>query len=155
LSTFFRPIIRHSAATSRWRAFVADSRAVGFYKKQSGAAMVEFAIAASIFTLLLLGILQFGYAAWVRNCIAADAREGARYAIVRGSQSGRNATSAEVISYVKTRTSLDQTITVTPQWEFANHDPGTLVTITVSHALPRFLNLAATASASSSMLIVY
>ena len=43
--------------------------------------MVEFAVVATVFTLMLLGFLEAGLAAWQKNSVAADAREGVRYAM--------------------------------------------------------------------------
>jgi len=106
-------------------------------RDDSGAAMVEFAIASSVFLTILLAIFEFGYAAWARNGVAADAREGARYAIVHGSQSGRSADSATIANVVKAKTSLDNTIVVVTTWASASHDPGTNVTVKVKHAVAR------------------
>lgn len=123
-----------------------------------GAAMVEFAIAMTIFISVLLGIIEFGFAAWAKNSVAADAREGARYGIVHGGQSGRIADSTMVANYVKTKTSLDNSIVVIPTWSSpTNKEPGSTISVKVKHAVPRRgLFLAAhTDSSTSTMVIVY
>jgi Flp pilus assembly protein TadG len=128
-----------------------------FLEDDSGAAMVEFAIATSVFITLLLAILEFGFAAWARNSVAADAREGARYAIVHGGQSGRTADSATIANYVKSKTSLDNSIVVLTTWEDVNKTPGKRVTVKVKHAVPRrgpFLP-AHTDSSSSTQIILF
>lgn len=131
--------------------------AATFQKDERGAAMVEFAIVASIFALMLLAIMEFGYAVWEKNGLASDAREGARFAIVRGSESGRTTDSTAVATYVKSKTAIDQTIQVVPTWASASKAPGTLVTVTIKHVNSRkgpFLPTR-TDSASSTMLIMY
>lgn len=129
-----------------------------FRGNEFGGAMVEFAIAGTMFIMVLLGILEFGLAMWDRNSVAEDAREGARYAIVHGSESGRTATTDSVANYVKSVTGLDNTIDVVTTWADAtNKAPGTTVTVKVRHTVPRrgpFL-AAHTDSATSTMLIVF
>lgn len=118
--------------------------------------MVEFAIAAAVFSVILLGIIEFGFAAWAKNSVASDAREGARYAIVHGSQSGRVATTDSVQNYVRGRTNLDNSIVVVTTWT-PDNKPGSLVEVKVKHAVPRrgpFL-AAHTDSSSSKMVIVF
>lgn len=120
--------------------------------------MVEFAIAATVFIVILLGILEYGFAAWAKNSVAADAREGARYAMVHGGQSGRIADATMVSNYVKSKTSLDNSIVVVTTWaDPTSKAPGTTVSVKVRHAVPRrgpFL-AAHTDSSTSTMLIVF
>ena len=52
-----------------------------------GQAMVEFALIAPIFFLVLFGLIEFGRAVYTIQMLDSAAREGARYAIVHGSQS--------------------------------------------------------------------
>ena len=108
-----------------------------FLAADDGLAMVEFALVGSIFTVILLGIIEFGLAAWQKNTTAADAREGARYAIVRGATSARVATPESVTKYVKSRTSLDTAaMSVYTTWT-PDKKPGAVVTVSVVHAVPR------------------
>ena len=120
--------------------------------------MVEFAIVAAVFTVMLLGIFEFGYSAWAKSSVAADAREGARYAMVRGATSPLGtADSAGVANFVKSKTSLDQTIVIVTTWSPATKAAGSLVTVKVKHLTPRrgpFLPTR-TDSATSSMIVVY
>jgi len=129
-----------------------------FTESEQGATMVEFAIVAGLILIpLLLGIVEFGLAAWQKNSVAADAREGARYAVVRGSTSGRTATVDSVAKYVKTRTSLDTAgLRVYASWS-PNKRPGSVVTISVAHSVPRrgpFIRAHAD-SATSKMVILF
>jgi Flp pilus assembly protein TadG len=128
----------------------------GVFVREEGNAMVEFAIAATVFISLLLGIIGLGYAAWTRNSVASGAREGARFAIVRGTSSGRVTDSAGVADYVKSKTPLDANLVVITRWS-PNKEPGSLVTVTVKHPAPAFGPFlgARTDSASSTMVVVY
>jgi Flp pilus assembly protein TadG len=132
--------------------------ASSFRNDESGAAMVEFAIAATVFIMILLGILEFGYAAWAKNSVAADAREGARYAVVHGGQSGRVADSAMVANFVKSKTSLGNSIVVIPTWSDPTQKmPGSRIAVKVKNAVPRrgpFLP-ARTDSSMSTMVILF
>lgn len=130
-------------------------KAVSFIKNDEGGAMVEFAVASSAFIVILFGILEFGFAAWAKNSVAADAREGARYAIVHGSQSPRIATADSVTNYVKSRTSLDNSIQVTTTWT-PNNTPGSTVSVRVKHVVPRlgpFLGTHTDSSTSTQVII--
>lgn len=125
--------------------------------RDEGSAMVEFAIAATVFISLLLGILGFGYAAWTRNSIASGAREGARFAIVRGRDSGRVTDSAGVANYVKSKTPLDANLVVRTTWVPNTKEAGSLVTVIVTHPRPAFgpFLSARTDSARSTMIVIY
>ena len=54
-------------------------------REDSGNAMVEFAFSVSILLLLLFGILDLCRAVYVNHFVAGAARDGSRYAMVRGS----------------------------------------------------------------------
>jgi Flp pilus assembly protein TadG len=57
----------------------------GIDKKRSerGAALMEFAIAATVFLTALFGVVEFGRLLWTHNALRDAARRGARYAAVR------------------------------------------------------------------------
>ncbi len=55
--------------------------------RSAGQALVEFALVAPIFFLLLFSIIEFGRYVYTVQILNEAAREGARYAIVHGSQS--------------------------------------------------------------------
>ncbi len=57
-------------------------RGAGLLRDERGAAAVEFAIVASIFFLLVFGIIDFGFGFHTWNGTANAAREGARRAAV-------------------------------------------------------------------------
>jgi Flp pilus assembly protein TadG len=52
-----------------------------FLRRHSGQSMVEFAVLAPIFFLLLLGTIDLGRAVYIYNTISDAAREGTRAAI--------------------------------------------------------------------------
>jgi hypothetical protein len=56
-------------------------------RRGRGQALVEFAIVAPIFFLLLFSIIEFGRYVYTVQVLNNAAREGARYAIVHGAQS--------------------------------------------------------------------
>jgi len=110
---------------------------VAFLKADDGSGMVEFALVATVLMVLLFGIIEFGLAAWEKNAAASAAREGARYAIVRGSKSVRLATPESVTNHVKSRTALDTAaLAVYTSWN-PDNDPGSVVTVSVAHFVPR------------------
>jgi Flp pilus assembly protein TadG len=118
--------------------------------------MVEFAIASALFIFLLMGILEIGVGVWYKNTVAADARIGARYAIVHGNRYvGHVASPDSVRIYVRARSSLD-TIRVRTTWPDTK-DPGKLVYVSVVHDTPRnglFIR-AHKDSVTSKMVIAY
>jgi len=52
-------------------------------KNERGAALVEFAIVATVFLTVLFGILEFGRLFWTHNALRDATRRGARYATIR------------------------------------------------------------------------
>ena len=48
---------------------------------ERGSTLVEFAIGASVFLLVMFAIIEFGRALWVHNALADAARRAARYAV--------------------------------------------------------------------------
>lgn len=51
-------------------------------RRPAGQTMVEFAMVASVFLLLLFGIMEMGFAVYNYNTACSAAREAVRYAIV-------------------------------------------------------------------------
>jgi Flp pilus assembly protein TadG len=97
-----------------------------------GQALAEFALVAPIFFLVLFGIIDFGRYIYYVQVLNSAAREGARYAIVHGSNSlnpsgppasgttSSDPTGAKVVAIVRSfavgvigDTSV---LTITPQW---------------------------------------
>ncbi len=98
---------------------------------QHGASLVEFALASAVFFSMLFGILLMSLALYSYDYVSAAAREGTRWAMVRGSTSCTNtpnltkcgATRMDIITYVKGLgyPGIDATnIFVNPNWLYAN-----------------------------------
>lgn len=52
-------------------------------RHERGAALVEFAIAATVFLTVMFGVLEFSRMLWVHNALTDATRRGARYAITQ------------------------------------------------------------------------
>ena len=84
--------------------------------REEGATTVEFAVVLVVLMTFLFGIMEFGRALYTYHFLSEVAREGTRYAMVRGSTYtascattttfGCEATAANVTSYVKSITPL-------------------------------------------------
>jgi Flp pilus assembly protein TadG len=76
-----------------------------FRTEDEGATLVEIALASSILFAAVFGIIIMSFALYTYDFLADAAREGARYAIVRGSYcvgfSDCGANEAQISSYVK------------------------------------------------------
>jgi Flp pilus assembly protein TadG len=55
---------------------------LGTFRRQRGAAAIEFAIVASVFFVILLGAIEMGRLLWTWNAAAEATRLGARMAVV-------------------------------------------------------------------------
>ena len=107
------------------------------WKKQDGSTLVEFAMVAPIFFVLVFALVELGLAVWQKNSVASDVREAARYAAVRGTTSGRTATPESVATYIKKKSSLDTAaMRVYTTWS-PNKKPGSIVTVSVAHNVVR------------------
>ena len=52
-----------------------------FLRQSKGAVAVEFALIATVFFLIVAGIIDFGFAYYMKQTITNASREGARYGI--------------------------------------------------------------------------
>jgi Flp pilus assembly protein TadG len=93
---------------------------------------VEFAITSALFFLLLFGIIEGGRAIWIYNTMAHAASEGARFAMVRSSQSGNQANVETIRTHVLGKVAGISNVTVDPIWSGGNV-PGSTISVTVSH----------------------
>lgn len=109
--------------------------------KQRGITITEFTIVLPIFLILMFSIIQGGVVIFMYNQVSHAAKEGVRYAVVRGTEAGADparvgdapATSQTVSTYVKSKASLDN-LTVTTSWPVSK-EPGQAVTVQVSYPL--------------------
>lgn len=99
--------------------------------------MVEAALTAVPFLLLIFGIIEFGVVIRVYNFVAYAAREGTRYASVRGAESGVPASADQVSNFVKRQAvGLDSsTMTVATTW-VPDNKRGSSVRVQVSYSMP-------------------
>jgi len=51
-------------------------------KKQEGASLVEFAVLAPLFVILLFGLVEFGMSIYNKEVVTNASREGARFGVV-------------------------------------------------------------------------
>lgn len=80
-------------------------------RRHSGQSMVEFAVLAPVFFMLLLGTIDLGRAVYIYNSISDAAREGARAAIPFDTPLPTN---AQVLSAVQSKLGGGFTLTVDP-----------------------------------------
>lgn len=97
--------------------------------RERGAALGEIVVAIPLLFVLLFGVMELGRAIWLFNSISHGARQGTRYAIVHGSDSGRDATPADIETYVRGVIGLGDA-TVTTTWE-PDNAPGSIVQVAV------------------------
>jgi hypothetical protein len=109
-------------------------------RDRTGQAMVEFALVAPLFFLLLFGIIEAGRFVFYHEILANATREGARYAIVNGANvnpigcpSGPPAplsvpcdtTGANVVARTQAAAiGLGGSVTVVPTWLNTDGSPG-------------------------------
>jgi Flp pilus assembly protein TadG len=68
-------------STKQWARTIASGRVRGVGAKMRGAAIVEFALIAVAYLILILGLFEFATLFWVNLTMQYAVREGARYAI--------------------------------------------------------------------------
>ena len=97
-------------------------------------ALVESAVTLMLFFLFILAILEGARLIWAYNTLGYVAREGTRYATVRGSESSTPATVGDVDTYVKSQAlGLDTSLlTVNTSWS-PNNNPGGFVQVDVTY----------------------
>ena len=80
-------------------------------RREDGATILETAIASAVFLAMLIGVMQMMLVMYTFNYVSDAAREGSRYAMVRGSTSctntpslsNCNATAGNIQTYVRGR----------------------------------------------------
>jgi Flp pilus assembly protein TadG len=113
--------------------------------RERGASLPETAIVIGVLLALVFGIMDFGKAMYTYAFIAQIAREGARWAIVRGSQctllNDCNATNTEIAAYVESLSegltqASSMTVTATPGTcppGSAGNAPGCQISVNVTY----------------------
>jgi Flp pilus assembly protein TadG len=54
-------------------------------RRERGSTLVEFAIGATVFLMVMFAVIEFSRMLWVHNALADAARRGARYAVTHSS----------------------------------------------------------------------
>ena len=128
-------------------------------RERAGSAAVEFAYTAPVLFLIVLAALDFGRLAWITSSLDTAAREGVRFASIRGSTSSAPATEDQVIAFVRNRAAIKATneLTVTVTWD-PNQGAGSQVTVVVAYPFnfvtAGFLNLDPLQVTGTSQMIV-
>ncbi|WP_348262790.1 pilus assembly protein [Telmatobacter sp. DSM 110680] len=150
--------------------------------RDQGSALVEMALVSSLLLAMLFGIFQVSIALYAYNYVNDAAREGARWAIVRGSQCSTNtpnldhcgASSADIQTYVRslgfpysgsltasatwcTATTTSGVTTWSAQPCSGTKDPGNMVSVAVSLSyplnIPFIKQIPLTLSSTSNMVV--
>jgi len=107
---------------------------------QRGSSIPEMVIVVGALLALLFGIIDFGRAFYTYNFVAQLAREGARWAIVRGSGctvlDHCNAASSDIQTYVRSLSegaTNPNSIGVTAVWPQTTKAAGNTVSVTVTY----------------------
>jgi Flp pilus assembly protein TadG len=98
-------------------------------RNRRGAAVVEFAIVAPVFFLLVFGMIEYGRMVMVQQVITNASREGARVAVLDGATASDVQT--KVSSYLSSAKISGQTTTIDPS-NPSSAGYGAPVTVTVS-----------------------
>jgi Flp pilus assembly protein TadG len=110
-----------------------NQRRRGQHSREAGASAIEFALALPLLLTVAFGLCMFGLAIFDWTIVSQAAREGARWASVRGTGSTTVATTSSVQTYVEGRTVGLTPITVTTTWTPASKAPGSIVRVDVSY----------------------
>ena len=110
-----------------------DTTGRGRERAQAGQTLTELPIALVLFLVLAFGIVDAGRLIFAYNVVSASAREGVRWAAVRGGASGSAASKADIQSFVQSKT-VGVPVTVDATWlPDGNNQPGSSVVVTVTN----------------------
>ena len=144
-------------------------------RRERGASMPETAIVMAVLLALLFGVIDFGRAMYTYAFVAQLARQGARWAIVRGSQCTAldhcNAASSDVQTYVQSLNegaTVASKLQVTASWSNAGcpagssgNAPGCVVSVNVKYPfsfmlpyLPKTGQFAQIVMSSTSQMVI-
>lgn len=89
----------------------------GTLRREGGGTLLEFAFILMLFLLLAFGIIDGARMLWAYNVMSYAAREGTRYAVVHGEESGTDITADDIRNYVRSRALPLNPVNVTTTWE--------------------------------------
>ncbi len=99
-------------------------------RNEQGSELIELGLVGLLLFTLVFGIMEFGRAIWIYDTVAHLAREGARYAIVRGAESGQAASAADVDAHLQSLAAGMMGLAVTTTWT-PDNEPGSVVQVRV------------------------
>lgn len=136
---------RQSYLTCRLQGLRSNASCIGrAIRVEAGSSIIEFAFASIILFTLVFGVIAICLALYTYNVVAEAARDGSRYAMVRGSACNSfadcpNATSGQIQTYVRGVSFPGvnpSSLTVLATWPDGNENPGSRVAVTVSYNFP-------------------
>ena len=123
-------------------------------REQAGQSLAELSIVLVLFLVLLFGIVDAGRLIFAYNAVSAGAREGVRWAVVRGATSPLGtATKDDIKAFVQNST-VGTTVDVDATWT-PDKQPGSTVAVMVTSPfspiapfpmVPKTLTLSSTSS---------
>ena len=122
-------LIHRVSHTSTGKSFGLEKMYRSCRKNRRGAAVVEFAVVAPVFFLLIFGMIEYGRMVMVQQVLTNASREGARVGILDGSSASDVSTTAN--GYLTSSSINGATITVDPA-DPAAAGAGDPVTVTIS-----------------------
>ena len=88
-------------------------RKLRLLREEAGAELLEFAMVSILFFTFVFGTMEFGRMIWQYNIIASVAKDGVRWAAVRGSTATTPADQSSLQTYVQGRAyGLSPTVTL-------------------------------------------
>jgi len=158
------------------RLRVQDSEMPG---SECGSALVEFALSATILLTLVFGVMAMCMALYTYHFVSEAAREGTRYAMVRGSSCAAyssglttscGATADQIQTYVQTLNfpgMIPSNMIVATKWPTTGstctpstipcNNPGNLVQVSVTYTFPLsipFMSASALTMTSTSQMVI-
>lgn len=109
-------------------------------RRDRGAAAIETAACVAAVLLLLFGAIEVSLLASARGSVAFAVEQAARYASLRGAESGAPVNARQIESYIHSQTpSLDPArLRVKTEW-LPDNQPGSRVLIRAEYAAPLLL----------------
>ena len=145
-------------------------KAVLFGGADHGSASIEFAVSAGVMLMTMMGLMNMCMAIYSYHYVSEAAREGTRYAMVRGNTDTTPATSASIQTYVQGLGFpgiIPSNMVVSTTWKSypsgtcapstTCNNPGNLVTVRVNYSFPEkipfFPNKTLSMTSTSRMII--
>ena len=92
-------------------------------RRYNGQGIVEFAIVAPIFFVMLFGIMEMGRLVWMNHELTNGTREAARFAMVHGSEASTCVTIADLTKEIDDHTSGLQAARLSPTGDTGPFSP--------------------------------